>query len=277
MHIIWEQEMKGEYMKSITKIDESLLKNLFVVKENGIQEPFKNFKHTGDSSDDDMGGFGFLLLLALLEEITGHIKQYNDLLENEKFFNDNVCYMLVHKDSEFLNDMPKRKIFDMVLVYYLPIKSMASVSALKVTNEIAKKMGLTENDLYNLARVNTPRLFPLEREKGLFLTESINEKLGKNLFDFDISYSNEMGINGAVSIFYENAFENLDIEDDDQLIIMPISIHGMLVLVTKKNPDMDKEKIVSLLTELNKKCLFTVKLSDTVMYYDKDMKEIMEL
>ncbi len=264
-------------MKSITKIDESLLKNLFVVKENGIQEPFKNFKHTGDSSDDDMGGFGFLLLLALLEEITGHIKQYNDLLENEKFFNDNVCYMLVHKDSEFLNDMPKRKIFDMVLVYYLPIKSMASVSALKVTNEIAKKMGLTENDLYNLARVNTPRLFPLEREKGLFLTESINEKLGKNLFDFDISYSNEMGINGAVSIFYENAFENLDIEDDDQLIIMPISIHGMLVLVTKKNPDMDKEKIVSLLTELNKKCLFTVKLSDTVMYYDKDMKEIMEL
>lgn len=40
---------------------------------------------------------------------------------------------------------------------------------------------------------------------------------------------------------------------------------------------MDKEKIVSLLTELNKKCLFTVKLSDTVMYYDKDMKEIMEL
>ncbi len=36
-------------MKSITKIDESLLKNLFVVKENGIQEPFKNFKHIGDS------------------------------------------------------------------------------------------------------------------------------------------------------------------------------------------------------------------------------------
>lgn len=265
-------------MKNITKIEESLWKNFFVVGENGIQEPFKNFKHTGSSPDDDgMGNFGFLLLLALLEGIADRMKQYNDLLENEEFLKDNVCYMLVNKDSNFLSDMPKRELFDMALVYYLPIKSMTSISAFKITHDIAKKMGLTEDDLYNLAKVNTPKLFPLEREEELLLAESFNKKLGKDLFHSALSYSNEMGVNGAVSIFYENAFENLDITDDDHLIIMPVSVHGMFVLVTKENLDADRERPSSLLSELNRECQYTEKLSDIVLYYDQDRKEIMEV
>lgn len=263
-------------MKAVTKTEELLLKNFFVIEKGGIWEPFKDFKHTeGGSDEDGMGSFGFLLLFALLETIADKITLYDNLLGNEEFFKSNVCYMLLNKDDEFLNDMPKREIFDMALVYYLPIKSDVSISALKITNEIAKKIGLTENDLYNLARVNTPKLLPLKRKKE-HLAELFNKKLGKDLFHSVISYSNEVGINGAVSVFYENAFENLDIDEDDHLIIMPVSIHGMFVLITKEDLDMNKKKIVGILSEVNKNYLYTEKLSDTIMYYDKDLKEIIE-
>ena len=86
-----------------------------------------------------------------------------ELLDTSRL-KDNVFFTLINaeQNKELLKTVPHRKFEDLAIVYRWNIGSDSSgMYTNLVDSRLAKKEGLTENDLYNAARKNTKELLPV--------------------------------------------------------------------------------------------------------------------
>ena len=96
------------------------------------------------------------------------IKSFNDEIKAELLdtsrLKDNVFFTLINaeQNKELLKTVPHREFEDLAIVYRwnLGNDSLGTYTNL-VDNDLAKKEGLTENDLYNAANKNTKELFTI--------------------------------------------------------------------------------------------------------------------
>lgn len=258
-------------MKKLKEMNQ--LKDIALISKDGKVEPIMNFTYPSGPSGADDGEDDFLfelLLMGLVHDLAGKMAIADAIYNSPEEMKSRVCYMLVNKDS-VTDDVPTRKVFDMNLVYMIPLKqeSESVFSIVKVTNNLAERLNLTEEELYEIAKINTPKLLPIDVRELDGSIEDVKEEFGEDSVQNIYAYSNNIIFCGAVTVFYKDAFK--DIEDEGYIIILPCSINGMFVLTMK---ELDKELIEKIYNYIKKESKNDILLSDSILIWNKENKTI---
>ncbi len=197
-----------------------------------LEEIYERYKKCGDMD-------------SILKNAANAIREGFKNIENMgpgdfKINRNSVVFMLINraKNEELLKGIPHRDVLDLAIVYRMVLSSKSSGIVSAIINDAQmEKMGLTEEELYNLALKNSRKMFPEKMKKlgdvlaGLF--QFSNQKggmlpLAKPDEEVDLPLyilSNSNGINGAAAILYDDVLEKCASEIGDNLYILPSSIH----------------------------------------------------
>ncbi len=182
------------------------------------------------------------------------IERYENSVENMQELNrfdldyDNnekmIIYRLISRErnKELLKEVPYIPFLDMAITFHLVVSVNKNyVQSLKISKELQKKWNITVEQLLKVAKRNTEKMFPAE-VRGL--REFIREYLlsqGEELTNVEkvdmIIVTNELGINGAVTILYEGIIEELAKRYETDLYVIPSSVHEMIVVPVKEDPE----------------------------------------
>lgn len=256
-------------------IYEKYLENTIIVHDGKIF-PFKNFVYPS-SEDDDSDSFGFWYFMRIMKNIQSELEAIESAIEKLEESQEDVCYMLVNSASEMTKTCPTRKVFDMNLIYFIVLKNYDNgFSAIYITNEIAKEFGISEEQLYKQAKKITPKKLPLDIEQRADLTNLLYDESGEDFFSEVNVFRNKYNIYGAVSVFYEGALENFSEENiSGNIVIIPSTENEMLVCITHEDIFTYKEELNQLMGKLNERtALLNIKLSDSILYYDRTESKI---
>lgn len=201
--------------------------------------------------------------------------------------NEKVVFQLINteQNQSFLEKLPHREFQDLSIMYKVVLKQDSEgIQSVNVTNELAKRLGMSEEQLFKCAAENTKRIFPP-------VVRSMNDVIRK-MFERDgmpaeiaemmISeippeqtmwiISNNKGIDGAVSMLYENELHELAERLETDLYIMPSSVHEVIAV----SSDMGSpEELAQMVVEVNmQEVSLEERLSNQVYHYDKDLRKL---
>ena len=223
------------------------------------------------------------------------IKSFNkeikaELLDTSRL-KDNVFFTLINaeQNKELLKTVPHRKFEDLAIVYRWNIGSDSlGMYTNLVDSRLAKKEGLTENDLYNAARKNTKELLPVSvRNMNEVISEIIfgenelEDKLDKEFREIIMEtpnehsmyvITNESKLYGAASILYEEPLHELAEKVGSDLYILPSSVHEVIAVSADfSSPD----ELAEMVYEINMDQVdINDRLSNQVYCYDKDLRTL---
>ncbi len=148
-----------------------------------------------------------------------------------------IVFRLVSRDSnrELLKEVPWMPFLDLAVIFYiyLGVRDDQHISSI-VKNSQAKLWRKTPDDLMRLALINTPRLYPhhLSRLEQLLFGWDDDELLHFPDASIPPLYllTNASGINGAACLLYEDIIKNFADTLCSDLIILPSSIHEVLIV-----------------------------------------------
>lgn len=155
------------------------------------------------------------VLECMAEVITANTgRQLPDELKGDySAFRDCVVVNLIsgQLNERLLDEVPHRKILDMAAVYRVIFRwDEAGVNSFIVSNEMMEDMGVTEEELFDLARTNSRRMFPARVIEGK---------------DSVVVMTNESGMNGASTMLYEREMRDLSRRMGGDFYILPSSVH----------------------------------------------------
>ena len=189
---------------------------------------------------------------------------------------DHIVYKLVNTaaNQQMLADAPHRKMQDLSIVYMMvlnPEEHSNTMETMRITNDIAEAMELTEPQLYQLAKENTKRLFPPE----LISLNHIKEEL----FGIDeqpevdmVAVRNKFPEVGAAVMLDSDFMEAACRSVGDGCYILPSSRFEVLLLPgnLKSLPE-----LAEMVWEVNHVAVLEEdRLSNQVYAYDPDKREI---
>ena len=185
-------------------------------------------------------------------------KKYIEKLK--KSGNDNIIMVLVNADMNqaILEDAPHRRILDLAVFYRRMIEcDDGTFNLVTVNNDEAAALGLTENDLFFLARANTVRLLPTDVKS-----------LGGNVEVL----SNERGILGASAVLYEQVLSELAERQRNDLYVIPSSIHEVITIPAG---DVDTKALKEMIRNANRTILRQKDiLSDNLYHFSRENREL---
>ena len=199
---------------------------------------------------------------------------------------EKVLYKLIHTASnkEMLADMPWIPFLDLSIVFYLFLEQTESgqMTAL-VHNDHMKAWGTDEKELKNLALANTPSMLPprltsmsdvmksIAREHldGDYQEEFIDSLFSSQAFSPLHVLTNSSGINGASAVLYPELLKNFADRMESDLIILPSSIHEVLLIPNTENASF--EDLANMVSHINRaEVPVEDRLSDQVYLYSRE-------
>lgn len=159
---------------------------------------------------------------------------------------DSICYMLVNKvlNAEFLSTVPHRDLYGLAVIYYIRLApSDEGFATVKITDKLAGRWGVSEDELYETARTNTPRL---ERGCVIPLLEIMDDNSQRDTsgrysqfetFDFTNAHDRDLPMfvatnanktHGAAVIMYDGLLEAVS-ERIGSFYVLPSSIHECIL------------------------------------------------
>lgn len=205
-------------------------------------------------------------------------------MENAK---ENIVFQLINteQNQQLLNGIPHREFQDLSLVYrWVVERDSDGIASSIVTDHMAEMMGFNEEQLYKLAVENTKRLFPPSIKTMREVICEILEQDGvpKEMADImlgevpeeDMMYviTNEQKTNGAVSMLYEDGLHELAARVNDDLYILPSSVHEVIAVRAK---DMEPNELAEMVSEINMaQVSLNDRLSNQVYHYDRDLRKL---
>lgn len=156
----------------------------------------------------------------------------NKRIFDKDYIKDHVFCMLINTDAneKMLSEIPHRSFCDLSVIYRLMVNENSdSISSTVIGNELFKELKCTEEELYHLAVANTKEMFP-----------SVVTPLGDALASFGkpvpyapsemLVLSNEKQTFGATSMLYPEAFDKIAERLNSDFIILPSSLHEVIIL-----------------------------------------------
>ncbi len=199
---------------------------------------------------------------------------------------NHIVFQLVNTEQNevYLQDVPHREFQDLSIIYRTLVNmELDGMESIVVNNKLMEHLGLDEEQLYQMAKENTPRLLPIQvapmKEvlrrymEGSGIEDEILDEI---LDDTDVPLwvvGNERGLYGATTLLDEEAIHALAENLGSDLYILPSSIHE--VLATPVESGIDEEELAMMVEEVN----FTQvdledRLSNQVYYYDRAQREL---
>lgn len=196
---------------------------------------------------------------------------------------ENIILRVVNKEKyiEILNNVPYRTVEDLAIIYAIdkepPFDSEEDL-LLKgiVTNEMLRKLGLTEVQLHNVAVANSNRLHPAKYKDIFSLCNDIVEDWAEitppeRSPEYVIS-NDTRSLGGAAVIFYSNVLDKLADLYDNDLFICPSSTNEVIAYNASES---DAEDLKEVVMNANRECVpDNFFLSDHVYRYDREEKKL---
>lgn len=200
---------------------------------------------------------------------------------------DNIVFQVINtmQNQDMLQDMPHREFQDLSIIYRWVVKvDEQGIQSSIVRNNLAKQLGMTEEQLFKAAVENTKRIFPPvvksmnDVMKEMFIAdgmpaEMIDVMIGEIPADKMMwIISNDRGINGACSMLYEDNLHKLAEQLESDLYILPSSVHECIAV----SADMgDPYELAEMVNEINMgQVALEERLSNQVYHYDKDARRL---
>lgn len=200
-----------------------------------------------------------------------------EMLEDFDKIRDNIFFRLVNyqKNEIILSDIPFLPFLDLTITFHCLVQNkMDYISSLRITNHHLELWGINIKKLTEIAKDNTPRIFPasIRTMEEIFRGFSLATEEDVNPM---YVVSNNTGINGASCLLYKDVISVLAGELNSNLFILPSSIHEIIVM--KDDGFIGKEELAQMVKEVNLTQVAEEDfLSDSVYYYSADEQRIIK-
>ena len=147
---------------------------------------------------------------------------------------DRIIMKLVNTElnKELLEDVPHKQMGDFSIIYNVIVQDFVEEFAtILIHNAHIDLWGIGLEELHEIAMQNTPNLLPYRFEN----LEDILKRKHRVEISMDIDskmylLSNKYRINGAVVMFYPNLLKKIYNFLEDNLVIIPSSIHEVILM-----------------------------------------------
>ncbi|WP_022761668.1 DUF5688 family protein [Butyrivibrio sp. AD3002] len=192
---------------------------------------------------------------------------------------DKICFRLISskRNEEKLKEIPHRLMEDLAVTYFVSLSAMGIEGSVAVNNEIMKIWDATEEDLFEAALDNTPRLYPAEIVP---IYDYLEKQGGQNccpgdVFGYDSYFegllvaSNEKLTNGASVILYPELLKEVAEHFGSNYYILPSSVHEVIFVKELFSQD-EPGTLEDMIKTVNATCVLPEDvLSDSLYYYDR--------
>jgi len=228
--------------------------------------------------------------IRTLEEISSRlcdsyreeVEKSRSLLTEIKFeweeFRRKVFMRLINKErnAEQLESIPYRDFMDLAIVYYYSVDLEGDVQGtLIISKEHVELLGITEEELHQVAESNYQRYQPAKLRCMQDLLYDLGRKVGVEIYEAKECYpymfvlTNTKGMFGAVSMTSDVELECFAKRIGKGFYILPSSVHE--VILVPENKEFCIEYFASMVREINETQLDpTEVLSDSIYFYDKE-------
>lgn len=202
-----------------------------------------------------------------------------------------ICFKLVNADrnKELLADAPHMIVCDdlAVLFYILVSNDGSGTASIVIHNNIFDIWGVSEEDLFNIALINTQRIFrgsvmSMASVMMELLSDRMDEENTKEFYDMVVSdedmvpmyvCTNTQKINGAGVLLYKDLLKEFAERVGSDFYILPSSVHETLLVPVSK--EMQIEYLRSMVREVNATQVAPEEvLSDNVYIYRREDDKI---
>lgn len=198
---------------------------------------------------------------------------------------EKIVFQLINTEQnrDMLEHVPHREWKDLSIIYRMVTNvDKDGIESAVVRDGLAEKLGFTEEQLFNFAVENTRKIFPPtvrsmnDVMREIFLADGMPLEVAEMMFSevpadkMMYVISNEKGINGAISMLYEDQLHALAEQLDTDLYILPSSIHETIAVSVDMG---DPEELAQMVSEINMdQVSLQERLSNQVYHYDKDLR-----
>lgn len=202
-----------------------------------------------------------------------------------------IVYKLVNtqKNRELLEDVPHLEFLDLSVVFQCLIaKEDFGTASILVHNAHLKLWDVTAEELYRVARSNTPRLQEYEIKSMKETICEIMEEDSAADFDQDACMaeldngvpmyvlSNKSRVEGAACMLYPQLIKDFADTVESSLYIIPSSVHEVLLLPTQDTAE--SGKIKDMIRDINDTQVRVEEiLSYSLYFYDRSQGKMMQL
>lgn len=202
---------------------------------------------------------------------------------------DNVIMCLVNTEQnrELLSDVPNRGFHDLSVIYrWVVERTPDAVGSILVSDRVAEEIGMTEEELFRCAVENTRRINPVSVTcmgsmfggipEEISLPQEVREEMERAKYTADNMWiiSNKSGINGAVSMLYEENLHQLAEKLGENLFILPSSIHEVIAMPAEM-AGKNLTNLIEMVQEVNMGSVeLGERLSNSVYHYDRNARKV---
>lgn len=195
---------------------------------------------------------------------------------------DNIVFQLINtaQNEKLLAEVPHRSFLDLSVIYrwvVTPPDDTTGLQTALVRNETADQLGLTEEQLFELATANTARLLPPHVENMsdmLKLSEDAGRATGMCMMYI---ISNKYHIYGAETVLYEQMLYDLSRRAGGSLYVFPSSVHEWIAIPAILNKQ-DLEYLSEMIYSINMTHVsLNERLSNQVYFYDPEERQLMRV
>lgn len=200
---------------------------------------------------------------------------------------DNIVFQLVNtmQNEDMLATMPHRDFQDLSVIYRWVVKvDESGIQSTVVHDNLAKRLGMDEEQLFKAAVENTRRILPPVVKsmndvlREMFTKDGMPPEMAETMFG-EIPQdrmmwviSNDRGVNGAISMLYEDQLHKLAEKLETDLYILPSSVHEVIAVSTDMG---DPYELAQMVSEINMDQVdLDERLSNQVYHYDKDLRKL---
>lgn len=228
------------------------------------------------------------VLQTMADMMVQAMKQVPEPAMDFKTAEEKVFFQLVNTEQnrDMLAGLPHREFQDLSIIYrWLIDNSGEGIQSIVVDDQIKEKIGMSEEQLFQAAAQNTRNLLPPvvksvdEVIYEIFTGDGMPEELAKLMLDKlstelkTYIITNEKAIGGAASMLYETELHKLAERLDDDLYILPSSIHEAIVVPASAG--IDPGELAQMVFEINMtQVSLSERLSNQVYLYDKDLRKL---
>lgn len=254
-------------LQKVTKNNGTVLDGLCISKKN---DPIFPTIYLNPYYEHYLDGMPLEDILAeIMDLYTNHTHIPNIIPEDLNRFSqvrNKIIFRLIHTSSNesLLASVPHIPFLDLSIIFCLFFDGQESCHTTAIIhNGLTDIWNVSTQDLYQLAYENTPRLLPaslkeinqifldLSKEKfdnpdiQTFMEEMLQEQPVNPLYVL----SNSSGLRGACTMLYDRVLKNFADELKQDLIILPSSIHEVLLLPLEE--DMDFQELSEMVSQIN--------------------------
>jgi len=203
------------------------------------------------------------------KEMLDGLEQWGNLLTDYRNVKEKILFKLVNTEDnqELLGKIPHIPYLDLSIVFYIYLsQSEEGIISTIVTNRHMEFWGITSEELYQAAIINTPEKMPVRfcsmqdvfaEIVGISKEELIDE-LGEDMFQIQGNennsqlyvLSNEIGTNGAASLLYPGMLKICAKTLKKDLYILPSSVHEVLLVPHDEN--VKAEELAEMIQHINR-------------------------